>query len=169
MPQSIPFTLSDKNLRKLCQVNNFEIPVDKMIFFGVRGMLPVNLEDHTFSDEKAVELADVNYINPRCTLGQWLPKEKKVAIFPGSTVPHKKHVRESVSKNGRGANQLMTGYYSDYRKGVHKAGSQTGHDAFRQISSHPIRRTSDDIDFDNDAATTHKDHPPRLFNSPLIF
>jgi len=143
-------TLSDKILRRICEVNNFDIPADKMIFFGLRGMLPVNLEDHGFKDEQTVGLADINYTNPRCTLGQWLTKEKRIAVFPGSTIPHQKYIRKSVIKNGEGANQLMTGYYSDYRKGVHKAGSPTGHDAFRQISSHPIRRTSDDIDFDYD-------------------
>jgi len=144
------FSLTDKTLRRLCEVNNFNLPEDKMVFFGLRGMLPLNLEDHSFKGEQVVELVDVNYLNPRCTLGQWLPKEKKFAIFPGSTVPHQNYVSKSVSKKGDGANQLMTGYYSDYRKGVHKAGSPTGHDAFRQISSHPIRRTSDDFDFDND-------------------
>jgi len=144
------FTLSDKSLRRLCEVNNFTFPADKMIFFGLRGMLPLNPEDHSFKVEHVIELVDVNYLNPRCVLGQWLPKEKKFAIFPGSTVPHQNYVSKSVLKKGEGANQLMTGYYSDYRKGVHKAGSPTGHDAFRQISSHPIRRTSDDFDFDND-------------------
>lgn len=33
---------------------------------------------------------------------------------------------------------------------MHKAGSATGHEAFRQTSAHPIRRTADDFDFDND-------------------
>jgi hypothetical protein len=144
------FTLTDKDLRKLCEVNNFSVPTNEMVLFGLRGLLPVNLEDHTFKTEHNVELADINYINPRCTLGQWLPKDKKFAIFPGSTIPHQSHVKDSVTKNGQGANQLMTGYYPDYRKGVHKAGTSTGHDAFRQVSSHPIRRTSDDLDFDND-------------------
>lgn len=144
------FTLTDKNLRRICEVNNFIIPSDKMIFFGLRGLLPVDLENHTFKDKHDLELFDVNYLNPRCTLGQWLPKEKEFAVFPGSTVPHQNYVSKSVSKSGQGANQLMTGFYSDYRKGVHKAGSSTGHDAFRQVSAHPIRRTSDDLDFDND-------------------
>jgi hypothetical protein len=44
----------------------------------------------------------------------------------------------------------MTGYYSDYRRGKHKAGSETGHDAFRQVEGRPIRRTADDFDYDND-------------------
>jgi len=144
------FKITDKNLRRICEVNGFVIPTNEMVFFGLRGMLPVNTEDYKFSSEHNVELTDVNYINPRCTIGQWLPKKKEFALFPGSTVPHQNYVSKSKARSGEGANQLMTGYYSDYRKGVHKPGSSTGHDAFRQVSSHPIRRTSDDLDFDND-------------------
>ncbi len=144
------FTITDKIIRRLCEVNSFVFPANEMIFFGLRGALPTNTEDNSFNGEHNIELADVNYINPRCTIGQWLPKQKELAVFPGSTVPHQDYVNKSKLKSGEGANQLMTGYYSDYRKGVHKAGSSTGHDAFRQVSSHPIRRTSDDLDFDND-------------------
>lgn len=144
------FQLTDKILRRICEVNQFEVRKKEMIFFGLRGALPVDVEDYNFKKSHQLVLVDINYLNPRCTLGQWLPEDEKVAIFPGSTVPHRDYVSKSVIKSGQGANQLMTGYYSDYRKGVHKAGSPTGHDAFRQVSSHPIQRTSDDIDFDND-------------------
>lgn len=144
------FKLSDSVLRRICEVNSFPIRTNEMIFFGLRGALPVDVEDCEFGTEQKVVLGDINYINPRCTLGQWLPKEKEFALFSGSTVPHRDYVSKSVSKGGAGANQLMTGYYKDYRKGVHKAGSPTGHDAFRQVSSHPIQRTTDDLDFDND-------------------
>lgn len=34
-----------------------------------------------------------------------------------------------------GTNMLLTGFYKDYRKGWHKAGSDTGHEAFRQNST----------------------------------
>jgi len=44
----------------------------------------------------------------------------------------------------------MTGRYRDYRKGIHKKGGPTAHEAFRQIAAHPIRRTADDFDYDND-------------------
>jgi murein L,D-transpeptidase YcbB/YkuD len=144
------FIISDKSLHRICEVNGFEVRKNEMVFLGLRGMLPENPEDQKFKAEHKVQLADVNYTNPRCTLGQWLPRDKQFALFPGSTVPHIKYVRESVARNGEGANQLMTGYYADYRKGVHKPGSETGHDAFRQISYHPVRRTADDLDFDND-------------------
>lgn len=144
------FNILNKTLLRICEVNSFIISADKMIFLGLRGMLPTNPEDHTFRNEQTVEPVNVNYINPRCTLGQWIPKDNKFAIFPGSTIPHQNYVSKSLLKSGEGSNQLMTGYYSDYRKGVHKAGSSTAHNAFRQVDSHPIRRTSDDIDYDND-------------------
>lgn len=144
------FKLSDSVLGRICEVNSFPIRSNEMVFFGFRGTLPMNVENCEFGKEQNIVLGDVNYINPRCTLGQWLTKQKELAIFSGSTVPHRDYVSKSVSKGGQGANQLMTGYYSDYRKGVHKAGSPTGHDAFRQVSSHPVQRTSDDVDFDND-------------------
>ena len=144
------FELNDLILRRFCEVNNFTVRKNEMIFFGLRGALPLNVEDYEFNSTHNIVLNDINYINPRCTLGQWIPKEKELAVFSGSTVPHRDNVSKSVSKGGEGANQLMTGYYSDYRKGVHKAGSPTGHDAFRQVSSHPVQRTSDDVDFDND-------------------
>ena len=144
------FELNDLILRRFCEVNNFNVRTNEMIFFGLRGALPLNVEDCEFNSTHNIVLNDINYTNPRCTLGQWLPKDKELAVFSGSTVPHRDNVSKSVSKGGEGANQLMTGYYSDYRKGVHKAGSPTGHDAFRQVSSHPVQRTSDDVDFDND-------------------
>ena len=144
------FKLTDSILKRICEANSFPIRTNEMIFFGLRGALPVDVENFNFGKDQNIVLGDINYLNPRCTLGQWLPKEKELAVFSGSTVPHRDYVSKSVSKGGAGANQLMTGYYKDYRKGFHKAGSPTGHDAFRQVSAHPIQRTSDDIDFDND-------------------
>jgi hypothetical protein len=91
-----------------------------------------------------------DYIHPRCTLGQWLPADGEIALFPGSTVPHRKYIKTSLQREGRGTNQLMTGLYHDYRRGTHRMGSPTGHQAFRQTKGHPIRRTADDFDFDSD-------------------
>ncbi len=144
------FTISAVHLRRLCEINSFNISGDGMVFFGFRGCMPANDENHEFQKEHQLILADVNNINPRCTLGQWLPQEGTFAVYPGSTVPHIKYVKASKERNGIGANQLMTGFYKDYRKGVHKKGKPTGHQAFRQTDAHPIRRTADDFDFDND-------------------
>ena len=142
--------LNQDHLRRVCQINSFSVPDDGMIFFGFRGCLPVDEDNHEFEAEHDVIPAEVNYIHPRCTLGQWLQKEEKIALFPGSTVPHIRYVKISRERNGLGANQLMTGYYKDYRKGIHGVGKLTAHEAFRQTEGHPIRRTADDFDFDND-------------------
>lgn len=119
-----------------------------MVFFGLRGCLPVNEEDHEFRTEHLVELAEPDYIHPRCTLGQWY--QGKMALFQGSTVPHRKYIEKAIARNGLGTNQMMLGYYKDYRKGIHKQGGPTAHEAFVQTQGRPVRRTSDDFDYDED-------------------
>jgi hypothetical protein len=145
------FTLSHSILERLCRANRFPIDLysNEMVFFGLRGCLPVLPDDQSFKESHACRVEDVNYLNPRCTLGQWKQAERTIAVFPGSTIPHKKYVKESAAKQGIGANQLMTGFYTDYRKGVHRPGEMTACEAFRQTSTHPIQRTEDDLNFDN--------------------
>lgn len=143
------FKLNEEVLTSLCHLNYFPIPDDDMIFFGLRGCLPVNDFDSEFRKQHDIEVVNVDHIHPRCTLGQWTP-DKGIALFPGSTVPHQKNVKKALAKGGAGANQLMTGLYKDYRKGIHKAGIPTGHEAFRQSHKLPIRRTGDDLDYDMD-------------------
>ena len=143
------FTLTEEDLLKLWEINQFALPKDRWIFFGLRGCLPVDDGNHGFAKAHKVELAATDYIHPRCTLGQWQPG-KGFALFPGSTVPHQKNVASAKAKSGKGTNQLMTGCFKDYRKGWHKAGKPTGHEAFRQDNKLPIRRTADDLDYDED-------------------
>lgn len=119
-----------------------------MVFFGLRGCLPLNDGDYEFRTEHEVDIAEPDHTHPRCTLGQWY--QGKVALFPGSTVPHRKYIERSMARHGAGANQLMTGYYKDYRKGRHKAGTPTGHDAFVQTEGRPLRRTANDVDYTED-------------------
>ena len=104
------FTLAEKHLSKLCEQNSFEIGSGEMVFFGLRGCLPVDDNDHTFRKEQQLKTESINYINPRCTFIQWRPAKNDFAVFPGSTVPNVKHVRSSVEKGGAGANQMMTGF-----------------------------------------------------------
>jgi hypothetical protein len=144
------FTLTDYVIRRVCQINHFQTPAQGMIFFGLRGCLPTNPDDQEFRTEHVVEVVAYDHIHPRCTLGQWKPEDGSLALFAGSTVPHRKYVKSSLEKDGKGTNQMMSGYYTDYRKGKHKAGTSKAHDAFRQTEGHPIRRTADDFDYDND-------------------
>ena len=143
------FVLTEDNLLKLWALNHYPVDGNGWVLFGLRGCLPVNDEDHRFAQSHQVQVEAVDYTHPRCTLGQWKPGSG-IALFPGSTVPHRKHVEASRPRGGAETNQLMTGYYADYRKGVHKAGTPTAHDAFRQAGKLPVQRTSDDVDFDAD-------------------
>lgn len=143
-------TLKDSLIRDLAQVNQFSIPQMEIILIGVRGAISSSPNDQTFKSTQTLSLMDVNYIQPRCTILQWNLKEKKMAAFPASTVPHISSIKSALSRNGLGTNSLMTGMYNDYRKGWHKAGTATGHEAFRQNAIRPIRRTSDDLDYDKD-------------------
>lgn len=142
--------VSAEHLERLCAINSFPLPADGIVFFGLRGCLPVEQSRHEFRKEHQVALAEPDYIHARCTLGQWRPEAGKFALFPGSTVPHRDYVKAARLRDGRGANEMMTGYYPDYRKGRHKPGKPSGHDAFRQTRGRPIRRTTDDYDFDSD-------------------
>ncbi|MCX2742258.1 peptidoglycan-binding protein [Mangrovivirga sp. M17] len=125
------------------------LPENEMIFFGLRGCTTIHDDSMEFKEEHTIEIINYDHIHPNCIIGQY-HKEKGIALFPGSTVPHFNYVSKSIPKNGRGTNMLLTGYYSDYRKGWHKAGKPTGHEAFRQDNKLPVRRTMDDADYDND-------------------
>ncbi|MBC8031701.1 MAG: peptidoglycan-binding protein [Pyrinomonadaceae bacterium] len=139
------FTIQHHHLEKLCEVHSYPVPSDGMIFFGIRGCLPVDVFNHDFLAQQSLNLTTVDFTSPRCTLGQWLPSKQMLAVFPGSTSPHKSY----TSAGATSANQLMTGYYNDYRKGTHKAGKPTGHLAFRQTKGCPVRRDhNQDMNYD---------------------
>jgi hypothetical protein len=144
------YNLTGNVLRRLCTINFFEVAEDEMLMFGLRGCLPLAGGGHNLGAAASLYLTSPDYVHPRCTIGQWLVAADLVAAYPGSTVPHRRHVVAARTKKGRGTNELMTGRYADYRKGWHKAGSATGHEAFRQGASQPVRRTVDDVDYDTD-------------------
>lgn len=145
------FTIDAKLLERLCAINAFTPDRKGLIFFGLRGCLPSDLDRcGTFKKKHKVGVETIDYQVPRCTLGQWKPDEGTIALFPGSTVPHVRHITTARDNAGIGANRLMTGFYKDYRKGKHRASSPTGHHAFRQTGVRPIRRSADDLDYDMD-------------------
>lgn len=144
------FLCKSEHLKELCSVNGFIPAADEMVLVGLRGVTPVDPDNTEFDQEHPLSIADIDYLHPRCSMIQWWPARDEFAVFAGSTVPHRKHVKTALAKSGVGANQLMTGFYRDYRKGKHKASKPTGHDAFRQTRAHPIRRSADDFDFDGD-------------------
>lgn len=144
------YKLTTQHLQRLCEINAFEVPADEMVFFGLRGCLPADSMDTAFRKQQNVlDYAAPNYLNPHCTLGQWRPAADNFALYPASTVPTRGYVDKA--RQGRmKANEMMTGFYTDYRRGSHRADSGSGHAAFRQNADRPHRRTTDDLDFDAD-------------------
>jgi hypothetical protein len=142
-------TITHETLLKVCAINQFEVPPQSLIFVGVRGSVLSEPLDQSFKREQNLSVTEVNYINPRCTMLQWDFQTKNLSAFPASTVPHKKNIQKSLDGGDR-SNCLLTGFYKDYKKGVHKPGSETAHEAFRQNAKHPFKRTADDLDFDKD-------------------
>jgi hypothetical protein len=141
------FPLKVEHLEQLCRLNEFPVAGDEMVFVGVRGCLPENPVDHAFRDVQALSAAlPVDHVHPRCTLIQWMPLDKQFAVYPGSTVPHRRYIQGALA-GGEQANQLLTGFFADYRKGMHKAGKPTGHAAFRETGMRVFRRTHNDAEF----------------------
>lgn len=143
------FKINASQILRLAEINHFPLSKNNVSFFGFRGLLPANDDSINFKDEHLVVLIPYDHVHPRCTIGQYHP-DKGIALFPASTVPHKQYIKSSLQHGGNGANMLITGFYKDYRKGWHKAGNPSGHEAFRQDNKLPVRRTADDLDYDYD-------------------
>lgn len=125
----------------------YDVPKEGLVFFGFRGLLPLDVSGTGFAGGHPVRLVSIDHERMRCTLGQWRPAEGVLALFPGSTVPNRRAVRAARDANGLGANMLMLGRYA-YDRGDHKPGKPSGHRAFRQGMFFPVWRNSDDLDFD---------------------
>ncbi|MBP6435125.1 MAG: peptidoglycan-binding protein, partial [Sphingorhabdus sp.] len=140
-------TITHDMLATLARRCSYAVPTDGLVFFGFRGLLPLDIGGTPFAASHRARLVSFDHQHMRCTLGQWRPADGKLALFPGSTVPNRNAMAQARVNNGRGANMLMLGRYA-YDKGVHKAGTPTGHRAFRQGIFFPVWRNSDDMDFD---------------------
>lgn len=151
----MPFTLSDDVLVRLFKCANFEIPSDPLIFAGLRGCVPLTPHNSAFSAGHQLELLGVDYTHPRCTVVQWSPG-RGLAVYPGSTVPHRSAVQSHLPAGGVGVNELTTGFYRDnhrYRRGDHSlSNANRRHRAFRNDSPLPVRRTADDLQFEGSDA-----------------
>ncbi|AZI26438.1 hypothetical protein EA772_14240 [Pedobacter sp. G11] len=144
-------TINKDLINTTLEYNSFVIPKDaKLLICGIRGAVLQVPNDNDFKASQTLLLSDLNYKNPRCTILLYNLQNAEIAAYPASTVPHIKNISASILKKGMGTNCLMTGFYRDYRKGVHKPQSPTGHAALRQTAPHPIRRSTDDEDYDND-------------------
>ncbi len=133
------FVLSEHHLWELCEKN--ELPVNKegMVFFGLRRCLPINPNNWSFAKEHTLMHIQLDFMHPRCTIGQWLPSEGTFAVFPGSTVPQR-GVYDPMKpvETNTGAIFLYPGYYEDFRHGMELAGTRMAHDAFLQSPVMPL-------------------------------
>ena len=120
-----------------------------LILFGIRGARPVDYSGTPFAASHELMPATVNYLTMNCTIGQWSPGDKTLAVFPGSTVPFQSGVKKFLGNNGVGVNQMGRGRYDRYSAGWHtRKQNRNGHWALRQECAITLQRTADDLDFD---------------------
>jgi Putative peptidoglycan binding domain len=142
-------TFSSDNLRKLLRVNSYNFPQTGLMVFGIRGATPVGSGFDTFKTAHSIEQSDPNFTNPRCIIGIWKPVDNKIALYPGSTVPHLKYIKKHKEGTAK-ANCMMTGFYSFYEKGFHFPSEGNAHQALRLATNIALRRSTNDLVFGND-------------------
>ncbi|MCB9234864.1 MAG: hypothetical protein H6581_24635 [Bacteroidia bacterium] len=159
------FTLKEQHIRRLAALNllDYDLDQQEMVFFGIRGAAPVYIHDpnlvnappNDFGLKAAVSEAELwadshdlifNELdfddlaqNKRmgCTLGQWDPKKRKIAIFAASTIPNGKFFEKETQ-----VNMLLSGRHK-YVRGPHpwSPNPSTQQKAFRLDNVAPILRT----------------------------
>ncbi|MEZ4989118.1 MAG: peptidoglycan-binding domain-containing protein [Saprospiraceae bacterium] len=146
------FAVSDAMLRRICTIHHFPLEEfkEELVFFGIRGALPSNADNASFDysaylqfqDRHVLKAVQVNYFFPRCVLGQWIPSQGEIAVFPASTVPNLGYVSRR-KLNRYQFNQLVPGMY-DYGKGNHPYSSSgfQQHKAFRMLGKAVVRRNN---------------------------
>lgn len=147
------FTLNGAVLRRLLAQNNFVLPpAERVLLFGLRGALPVNDKDWELGADKLLDTASVDYLHPRCTLGVWKIDTGELMVCPGSTVPAQKFIAASAAQGGAGTNLLMEGLLT-FTRGPHQSGNPNNtHEAFKEATNFPLRRTANDAVYDSDDA-----------------
>jgi hypothetical protein len=149
----LSFTLRAEDLELMARLNAF--PVDGSgsmpILFGLRGCLIAagsSGDDGSWRDEAVLKDVRPNHIDTRCTMGLWNRAHKKIAVFPGSTVPNTRAVI-SWYKHHRSGNLLPTGLYR-YSVGVHRGTPGCFRLADAQGNGRPVvvRRSSNNLYYD---------------------
>ncbi len=133
-------------LERAALYNSFALPDHDMVFFGIRGALPIDAGGGQFAPAHQIRFAAIDHLKMRCTIGQWDRAGGRIALFPASTVPSAGNLLNAL-KGGDRANMLIPGRYV-HEKGIHKKDRPNGHRAFRQASFFPVLRTNNDTVFD---------------------
>ena len=149
----LSFTLRAEDLELLARLNAFpaEETGSTPILFGLRGCLISaggSGEDGGWRDEVTLKDVRPNHTDTRCTMGVWDRANKKIAVFPGSTVPNATAVISWYNTHQSG-NLLQTGLYR-YSVGVHrnKPGCFILCDAKGKDRYVVVRRTSNNLYYD---------------------
>ena len=152
------FTLTHDVLVRICERNRFPVPTADMVFAGLRGAVMKAPLVNDLATAVELEVVDVDYLKPRCTILQWRPGDRLVAAFPGSTVPHRSAIDPARSET---FNQIFTGFYAGaFKRGHHhQLPSPTAHEAFVEAREFMILRTADDTTFDATTDQAMKDFP----------
>lgn len=149
----LAFTLRAEDLELLAQLNAF--PVEEAgttpILFALRGCLISaggSGEDGAWRDEATLKDVRPNHSDTRCTMGVWDRANKKIAAFPGSTVPNTTAIA-SWYRNHQSGNMLQPGLYR-YSVGIHRdyPGCFILADAERNGRSVVVRRSSNNLYYD---------------------
>lgn len=143
------FILDYRLFERAAKRNNYPLSAAPLLFFGIRGALPIDISGTPFDTGHPMRVTDPDHLLMRCTLGQVRPSDRTLAVYPGSTVPTLKYISAAIAKGGEGTNTLMLGKYA-YIRGRHKSEQPTGHRAFLQARFFPVWRTADDADYDLD-------------------
>lgn len=130
------------------RINSYPFSETQFMVFGIRGAQPTSPDFDTFKSSHNIEINEVNYTNPRCIIGIWNPVENKIALFPGSTVPHLKYMKKQKAGTGK-ANAMQSGFYHFYEKGYHNPSPANAHQALRLATNIFLRRSNDDLVYEN--------------------
>lgn len=122
------FTLDAQLLDLYCRLNDIELAENTRTLIGIRGARLFGTDSGEnflpFDTGPGIGEMRADHESPRCVIGVWNRDDGKIALFPGSTVPNRKHMRVQAAKCRDGqptemkANQLPTGHYQ-YACGTH--------------------------------------------------
>ena len=148
------FKLNALALKLYCKLNDFSFESSDRVLLGIRGcrVAPENsaLSHQPFISEATIGELNQDYETPRCNLGVWNQENDEIALYPGSTVPHRRYLTRQMEQCRGGnikktvANQLPTGRY-DYKCGTH-GGDVWG--AFRMEQDVVVMRSCNNLDFE---------------------
>lgn len=111
---------------------------------GIRGC--ISSDYGKWLKEINIESKKIDHESMNCTIIVF--NGDLMLALNASTSPHIKYLTKALEMNGKGSNQLETGFYKHYAKGLHYPSEQTAHKALKQTRMAPVRRSADNLTFD---------------------